>query len=868
MPKAYESQNVEKRLYDFWMEKGYFRAEIDHNKEPFTIIMPPPNITGELHLGHALTATLEDIMTRYHRMLGDPTLWLPGEDHAGIAAQMVVEKELVKEGTNRHVIGREAFIERMWQWADKYRKRIKEQHMRLGVSCDWNCEKFTLDEGPALAVRTTFKNLYDDGLIYRSERISNWCSRCHTVLSDLEVDHKDINGALYYIKYPVKGQEAFLTVATTRPETMLGDSGVAVNPNDSRFSAYIGKKVILPLVNREIPIVADEAVDIAFGTGAVKMTPAHDPVDFEVGIRHNLPLINILNKDATINENGGRFAGLFREEARKAVVETLKEEGYLVKIEEYIHAVGHCQRCSTAVEPMASLQWFVDAKVLAQPAIEAVTSGNIKIIPEHFSKVYFNWMENIRDWCISRQLWWGHRIPVWYCDDCNETVVAVDTPDFCPKCNSSHITQDPDVLDTWFSSGLWPHSALGWPQQTKYLKYFYPTTVMETGYDILFFWVARMVMLGLYNTGQVPFKYVYLHGLIRDEKGEKMSKTKGNVMDPIKLIDNYGADALRFSLLIGISAGNDSKLSPIKLEAGRNFANKIYNATRFVLGNVKTSASLDIDNNELALEDRWILSRLNTVVADANRLIIDFNFGEAARVLHDFVWGQFCDWYIEMSKTRLNADSSLTNVLCHVLDKSLRLLHPFMPFVTEELWQALKESLPSNVIKEESIMISSYPQADYKYIDAVAEKNVGMAIEIIRSIRNARAERGLPAKELLNVHIYAGEIAVALSAYEEIIKRLARCGKVYFMAQNTRAGKTDELHIVIAGAEIFIPIGGFVDKGAEAAKKDKEKAELISLIDGLKSRLSNQTFLSKAPAVVVTKEKERLNDFEDRLSRL
>ncbi|MCL2474692.1 MAG: valine--tRNA ligase [Chloroflexi bacterium] len=868
MPKAYESQNAEKRLYDFWMEKGYFRAEIDHNKEPFTIIMPPPNITGELHLGHALTATLEDIMTRYHRMLGDPTLWLPGEDHAGIAAQMVVERELAKEGLNRYKIGREAFTERMWQWADKYRKRITEQHMRLGVSCDWSRKQFTLNESPALAVRTTFKNLYDDGLIYRSKRISNWCPCCCTVLSDLEVDHKDLNGALYYIKYPIKGQEAFLTVATTRPETMLGDSGVAVNPHDSRFTAYVGQTVILPLVDREIPVVADEAVDVAFGTGAVKMTPAHDPVDFEVGTRHDLPLINILNQDATINENGGRFVGLSREKARQAVVEALKEEGYLVKIEEYTHAVGHCQRCATAVEPMASLQWFVNTKVLAKPAIEAVTSGKIKIIPEHFNKVYLNWMENIRDWCISRQLWWGHRIPVWYCDDCEETIVVIDVPAVCPKCGSCHLTQDPDVLDTWFSSGLWPHSTLGWPQQTEDLKYFYPTTVMETAYDILFFWVARMIMQGLYNTGQVPFKYVYLHGLIRDEKGEKMSKTKGNVLDPLKLVDQYGADALRFALLSGTSAGADSKMSPIKLEAGRNFANKIYNATRFVLGNIKTKAALDIDDSRLVLEDRWILSCLNTMIADANRLIADFNFSEAARVLHDFIWGQFCDWYVEMSKTRLGADNSPLNVLCHVLDKSLRLLHPFMPFVTEELWQTLKETLAPGDLKEESIMISSYPQADNRYIDAVAEKNVGMVIEIIRSIRNAKAERGLPPKELVNVQIYAGVGAVALSAYEEIVKRLARCEQVCFVAQNTRVDKADELHIVIAGAEIFIPMGNLVDKKAEAAKKDKERTELTILIDGLKNRLSNEVFCSKAPAAVIAKEKERLADFEDRLSRL
>ena len=868
MPKAYEAQNVEKRLYNFWMEKGFFKATINKDKEPFTIVMPPPNITGELHLGHALTATIEDIMTRWHRMLGDPTLWLPSTDHAGIAAQMMVERELSKEGKSRYDLGREAFTERMWAWMDKYRTRITEQHKRLGVSCDWSREQFTLNDGPALAVRTTFKNLYDDGLIYRGERISNWCPRCQTVLSDLEVDHKDLAGHLWHIKYPVTNSDSVLVVATTRPETMLGDTAVAVNPQDSRYSTLIGKTVLLPLVGREIPIVADEAVDTAFGTGVVKTTPGHDPVDFEIGLRHQLPIINILNRDASINENGGEFAGLSSQDARKAVIQALSERGYLLKTEDYAHSVGHCQRCATVIEPIVSLQWFVKIAPLAHPAINAVKEGMIRIIPEHFSKVYLNWMENIRDWCISRQLWWGHRIPVWYCDCCSEVIASIETPVSCPKCASDKLKQDNDVLDTWFSSALWPHSTLGWPEQTEDLKYFYPTSVMETAYDILFFWVARMIMQGIYNMGDIPFRVVYLHGLIRDEKGEKMSKTKGNVLDPLKLIDQYGTDALRIALLSGTSPGNDSKVSLTKLESGRNFANKLYNASRFVVGNISSSDEFVIDSDNLALEDRWILSRLNTVTKDTNRLLQDFQFGEATRILHDFIWGEYCDWYIEMSKTRLKSKSSPIAVLVYVLEKSLRLLHPFMPFVTEELWQNLKEVLPAETLKEESIMISAYPQHSELLMDHIAEKNAEVMLEIVRAIRNARASSNLPSKEMLNVEIYSKQYAISLNAYSEIIKRLAHCGKLKLVAEETRVDQASELHIPLAGLEIFIHVDELVNKEAEALKKDKERTELQTLIDALQMRLSSEEFLSKAPSFVVTKEKERLIGFQDRLSRL
>jgi len=717
MPKAYEPEKVEEKWYRFWLEKGYFKSRIDPDKNPFVIIMPPPNVTGELHVGHALTATLEDIMIRWHRMLGEPTLWLPGVDHSGIAAQVVVEKLLAKEGTNRHQLGREKFLERMWQWAESCRSTIAKQHQRLGVSCDWDRETFTLDEGPSKAVRTVFYNLYNKGLIYRGERIINWCPRCATALSDLEVDHQELNGNLYYVRYPLaEDNDKYVTVATTRPETILGDTAVAVNPQDERFKALIGKKVILPAVKRVIPIVADEAVDPKFGTGAVKITPAHDPVDFEVARRQGLEEINILNPDATMNENAGPYKGLDRFEARKAILKDLEKEGLLVKIEPYSHSVGHCQRCCTIIEPIASQQWFVKMQPLAEPAIEAVTGGSIKIIPQRFNKVYLNWMENIRDWCISRQLWWGHRIPVWYCNQCGELTVSIEDATVCQSCGSKDIQQDPDVLDTWFSSALWPHSTLGWPDDTEDLRYFYPTTVMETGYDILFFWVARMIMMGIENTGDIPFSVVYLHGLIRDERGEKMSKLRGNVLNPIDTLEKYGTDALRFAVSTGTSPGNDTKLSATKLEAGRNFANKLWNAARFVIRSSQSyNGDMDIKSGLLLLEDRWIISRLNETIVDVDKLMQDYQFGEAQRQIHDFLWGDYCDWYIEMAKIRLGGDSigsSPVPVLIHILEKSLRLLHPFMPFITEELWQNIKKNLPDDRQSVDSIMVAAYPKAD------------------------------------------------------------------------------------------------------------------------------------------------------------
>jgi valyl-tRNA synthetase len=869
MPKAYEPGKVEQKWYKFWMDRGYFSPVIDPAKKPFVIIMPPPNVTGELHLGHALTATLEDIMIRWHRMKGDPTLWLPGIDHASIAAQVVVERQLAKEGKTRQMLGHDKFEQRVRQWANSMRETIRIQHQRLGASCDWNRETFTMDEGPSRAVRTAFVNLYEKGLIYRGERIINWCPRCGTALSDLEVVHQDVQGHLWYVRYPLAEGDGFITVATTRPETILGDTAVAVNPNDERYKGMVGKRVILPAVKRVIPIIADEAIDIAFGTGAVKVTPSHDPVDFEIAQRHNLPSINILNADATMNENAGPYAGMERFACRKAIVADLEKDGLLVKIEPYSHAIAHCQRCNTIVEPLASKQWFVKMASLAQPAIDAVTSGRITIIPERFTKVYLNWMENIRDWCISRQLWWGHRIPVWYCRDCNEMIVSVKDPVVC-RCGSHNIEQDPDVLDTWFSSGLWPHSTLGWPDKTEDLKYFYPTTVMETGYDIIFFWVARMIVMGLEDMGEVPFRYVYLHGLIRDEKGEKMSKTKGNVLNPVDLMEKYGTDALRFAVLNGTSPGNDSKLGADKLEAGQNFANKLWNATRFVIKSVTPGASTVIQHAKLPAEDRWILSRLHHTIATVNNMMENFQFGEAERTTYDFLWGDYCDWYIELAKIRLRSPEAVSPVpmLVHVLETSLRLLHPFMPFVTEELWQNLKNSLPSSNIMGDSIMMSDYPVADTTAFDAEAEQIIGSLIDIIHAIRNARAEHKVEMNRWVESRIYAGNLKDAIQPYLEAIQTLGRTRPVTFLNNRpeTKAGNT--LVMVLQESEVFIPMASMVDLEVERKRLEKEAEQSQAEATRLETRLADSAFLSKAPAAVVEKERRKLADIKDRLNRL
>jgi valyl-tRNA synthetase len=872
MPKAYEAAKVETKWYKYWMEKDYFKPKIDPEKEPFVIMMPPPNVTGGLHVGHALTATLEDIMIRWHRMLGEPTLWLPGFDHAGIAAQVVVERQLAQEGITKYDLGRKKFEQRVWKWAGQCHDTIMHQHQRLGISCDWSRERFTLDEGLSKAVREVFVRLYNKGLIYRGERIINRCPRCATALSDLEVDHRDVEGNLYYIRYRLADSSGgYLTVATTRPETLLGDTAVAVNPADERFGRLIGERAIVPVVNREIPIVGDDAVDLQFGTGAVKVTPAHDPVDFEIGQRHNLPLINILNPDASMNENAGPYAGMDRFVCRKTIVADLDRDGLLEKIEPYHHSIGHCFRCHTIVEPVASKQWFVKTEPLAKPAIQAVIDGRITILPERFTKVYLNWMENIRDWCISRQLWWGHRIPVWYCKKCDALTVDTKDPQRCSECGSTEIEQDPDVLDTWFSSALWTHSTLGWPDDTEDLRYFYPTSVMETAYDILFFWVARMIMMGIEDTGEIPFRTVYLHGLVRDEKGEKMSKTRGNVVDPLELMDQYGTDALRFALSTGISPGNDTKITPTKMEAGRNFANKIWNATRFVLKSMESySGDMKIDRESLPLEDRWILSRLNATIADVDRLMKEFQFGEAQRQIHDFLWGEFCDWYIEITKTRLNAGEGIISpvpVLIEVLEKSLRLLHPFMPFITEELWQNIVNRLPEDKTRAESIMISPYPQADDSFRDTHAEKVMASVIEIIRSIRNTRTEYRVEPSKSIEAVIYAGDMEKDIAAYTAAIQTLAKTVPS-IMRNREGAPPQNSLVIVLKGIEVVIPMESMVDIAAEKKRIQKEIEQFQSEVIRLEGRLRDEAFLSRAPEQVVEKEKANLAAKQEKLEKL
>jgi len=880
MPKAYEPGKVEQKWYQFWLEKGYFTPRIDPQKQPFVIIMPPPNVTGELHVGHALTATLEDILIRWHRMKGEPALWLPGIDHSGIAAQVVVEQLLAEEGLTRHQLGREKFNERMWQWAEKCRRTIAGQHQRLGASCDWSRERFTLDEGPSRAVRTVFARLYEKGLIYRGERIINWCPRCATAISDLEVDHKDIQGHLWYVRYrSAEGDEGFVTVATTRPETILGDTAIAVNPKDKRFKTMLGKKVIVPAVNRAIPIIADEAVDPAFGTGAVKITPAHDPVDFEVAQRQGLPLVNILNPDATMNENAGPYFGLDRFTCRKAILADLEKDGLLVKIEPYSHAVGHCQRCQTIIEPIASKQWFVKMPSLAKPAIDAVLDGRIKIIPERFTKVYLSWLENIRDWCISRQLWWGHRIPVWYCQECGKLTVTVDDVKSCCHCGSTSIEQDPDVLDTWFSSALWTHSTLGWPDDTEDLRYFYPTSVMETGYDILFFWVARMIMMGLEDTGKIPFHTVYLHGLIRDEHGEKMSKIRGNVLNPLDTLEKYGTDALRLALSMGTSPGNDINLTKSRLEAGRNFANKLWNATRFIIRSIPSQeeftsawAAYEVSAEKLPLEDRWILSRLNRTISSVTNLMEGFQFGEAQRHIYDFLWGEFCDWYIEFAKVRLRSTGEVPSpipVLVHVLEASLRLLHPYMPFVTEELRQHLKRHLPSDWQATESIMVAAYPEAEDKAVDPWAEQVIEAVIEVVRAIRNARAQYQVKNHQWVKAQIYSNQLSSALIPYSQSIQTLARARPVTFpISREEVPPQENSLALVLKESEVIIPMESIVDLEAEKRRLQNEIERSQAEVARLEVRLKDKAFLTKAPAAVVDKERQKLYTLTDKLERL
>ena len=860
MPKAYDPRAVEKRLYARWEESGSFAPSGEAGTPAFTIIMPPPNVTGELHLGHALTDTVEDALVRWHRMLGERTLWLPGVDHAGIATQIVVERELAREGISRHDLGRERFVERVWEWVHRTRRNIDDQHRRLGASCDWTREVFTLDPGPALAVRTTFKRLYDAGLIYRGERLINWCPRCRTAISDLEVDYEEEPGGLWQVRYPLlddAGNETgqFITMATTRPETILGDTGVAVNPNDDRYRALIGKKVRLPIIGRELRIVADEAVDPAFGTGAVKVTPGHDPTDFEIGERHGLAIVNVMNLDATMNANAGPYSGLDRFAARDEIVKDLTKTGLIVSQEAYTHSVGHCQRCQTIVEPLVSMQWFVSTKRLAEPALAAVDSGQIRIIPDFFRKTYENWMTNIRDWCISRQLWWGHRIPVWYCDACGRTIVEIETPERCPSCNKTALRQDEDVLDTWFSSALWPFSTLGWPMQTAALRDHYPTDVMETGYDILFFWVARMVMLGLFDTGDVPFRSVYLHGLVRDPSGQKMSKTRGNVVDPLALVDQYGADALRFTLATGSSPGNDMKLQADKLENARNFANKLWNAARFVIMKLEgESVGLPEEGEKayLSVDDRWIWSRVNTLTRDVSQLMRDFQLGEAGRQVYDFLWTEYCDWYIELAKIRLNRDDrSPLPMLVGVLATSLKLLHPMMPFVTEEIWQNLRPYIAGEA--SELIIGARWPEHVPSLVDVFAEREMEAIMEVIRAIRNLRAERGVRADRWVEADIVVAD-AVLRVRFEELaegIAQLARVRPLRIVASDSDVSKESAVSLVLSGAQVLLPTSGLFDLEGERVRLEKQLLEAEAEVIRLERQLSNEAFRAKAPAEIV-----------------
>ncbi len=879
MPRAYEPGAVEERVYAFWKDGGFFTPEIDRSKRPFTIIMPPPNVTGELHMGHALTIAIEDMMVRWHRMLGDPTLYLPGTDHAGIATQVVVERQIAEEGLTRHDLGREKFIERVWEWVEDYGDRIYRQTERLGVSCDWSRSAFTLDETPSLAVRTTFVNLYKKGLIYKGGRITNWCPRCRTALSDLEVKHRDEKAGLYRIRYPLGGGGDSLTVATTRPETMLGDTAVAVNPDDERHAHLIGGTATLPIIGRELPIIGDDAVQLEFGTGALKVTPGHDATDFEIGERHGLETVNVLNLDGTLNENAGPYAGMSVKDARAAVLERLEADGLFEGVEDLTHSVGHCDRCDETVEPILSDQWYVSMKPLAKPAIDAVRDGDIRIIPDRFTRVYLNWMENVRDWPISRQLWWGHRIPVWYCP-AGKMIVELEDPTACPDCGSADLTRDPDVLDTWFSSGLWTHSTLGWPREnSEDLDYFYPTSVMETGHDILFFWVARMIFFGIENMGEIPFHTVYLHGLVRDPEGVKMSKTRGNVVDPVELVNMYGADAVRFALTTGASAGNDMRMNEGKLEASRNFANKLWNAARFVIGNLQSApASALADSEPKTREDRWILSRLSRTAAQVNDCMGAYQLGAAQLAIRDFIWNEFCDWYIEMSKTRLrDADApSPLPTLARVLETALRLLHPFLPFVTEEIWGRLADAAPNLADanrRPAALMVAEYPRADAAPTDAEAEREMDAVIELIRSARNLRAEFRAPNNSRLPARLaaadgYAAALADALpfiQAQAKIDLTLTAAGEEEGAAAESAQ---DEAAQALNCGSLSVSLGGLVDVSAETARLQTELADLRKYRTRLSRNLSNQNFVQRAPEDVVERERERLSAAQARITRL
>ena len=853
LDKIYAPEKVEGQIYQMWVEGGYFHAEPDSKRTPFTIVIPPPNVTGQLHMGHALDETLQDILIRYKRMQGFNALWVPGTDHAGIATQIKVEQVLREtEGKTRYDLGRDEFLKRVWQWKEKYGDRIINQLKKLGSSCDWQRERFTMDEGCSSAVKEVFVRLYEKGLIYRGNRIINWCPNCTTALSDAEVEYSEQAGSFWHIRYPVKGSDEYVIIATTRPETMLGDTAVAVNPNDKRYTHLVGKTLILPLVNREIPVIADEYVDMEFGTGCVKITPCHDPNDFEVGKRHNLEEILIFDNNAKVNQNGGKYEGLDRYEARKQIVSDLEKGGFLVKIEDHVHNVGSCYRCGCTVEPMTSKQWFVKMKPLAKPAIEVVKDKEIEIIPSRFEKIYINWMENVRDWCISRQLWWGHRIPAYYCGDCGHMTVSKDEVAACPKCGSHNITQDEDVLDTWFSSALWPFSTLGWPEKTADLDYFFPTSVLVTGYDIIFFWVARMIFSSLEHTGQIPFSHVLLHGLVRDAEGRKMSKSLGNGIDPLEIIEKYGADALRFTLATGNAPGNDMRFKLERVEASRNFANKVWNAARFILMNL-TVKDADFDKSSLTLEDKWILDKYNTLVKEVCTNLDKYEIGLALTKIYDFIWDIFCDWYIELVKPRLSGDKEQSEctqrVLLYVFSGALKLLHPFMPFITEQIWQSLSNH-------EGAIIVAKFPEYDPKLSFESESRDMERIMESIRAIRNRRAEMNVPLSKKAKLYIET-DLPDVYKKAEAFYKKLAGASEVIFGGCDSKGA----VKIVTADAALYIPFEQLVDISAEKARLEKELDKAQKELKLVNSKLGNAGFVSKAPKALVEAEKAKLEKY-------
>ena len=866
LPKTYDPKVVEDHIYQTWLDNNCFRAELDPDKKPFSIVMPPPNVTGQLHMGHALDATLQDILTRFKRMQGYSALWLPGTDHAGIATQIKVEENLrVEEGLTRYDLGREKFLERVWDWKNKYGDRIVKQQMKLGASCDWSRSRFTMDEGCSKAVRETFCELYDKGLIYKGSRIINWCPHCLTALSDAEVEYSDKPGHLWHLRYPLAdGSGKYLVVATTRPETMMGDTGVAVNPNDERYKDLVGKTCILPLMNREIPIVADEYVEMDFGTGCVKMTPAHDPNDFEVGLRHNLETIRVLDDNGKVVEGYGKYSGMDRYEARKAIVADLEEQGYLVKVEPHQHNVGTCYRCHNDVEPLISAQWFVKMEPLAREALRVVNDGEVKFVPDRFAKIYTNWMENVHDWCISRQLWWGHQIPAWYCDECGHINVSREDPTACAKCGCTKLTREEDVLDTWFSSALWPFSTLGWPEETKDLAYWYPTSVMVTGYDIIFFWVARMIFSGMEQMKKEPFHTVFIHGLVRDDKGRKMSKSLGNGIDPLEMAEKYGADALRFNLITGNSPGNDMRFYVEKCEAMRNFANKIWNASRYVLMNLTIEKTGLPAADKLEIEDKWVLSRLNTLIREVTENLDSYELGVASSKVYDFIWDTYCDWYIELTKARLygeNQESKETaqQVLVYVLDQILRLLHPFMPFITEEIWQAIPH-------EGDFLMKAQWPVASDALAFPAEEAAMESVMNAIRAVRARRADLNVPPSRKSHLYIVSdkGDIFRQGAAF---ITRLAYASELS-VSDTAPAGHEDMVSAVTADAALYMPMNELVDVEKELQRLAKEIEKAEKNIAGLKGKLSNENFVSRAPENVVNAEREKLQKAESLLQQL